>query len=99
MFRQTEVPILGLVENMSHFICDNCNGSSAIFGEGGGQRTAEHFDIPFIGQLPLEVRIRECADSGAPIFSAFPESPAAIAIQEIASALVKRAASLEQSTP
>ena len=70
MFRQTEVPILGLIENMSHFICDSCHGTSAIFGEGGGRRTAEHFGIPFIGQLPLDARIRECADGGAPIVSA-----------------------------
>jgi ATP-binding protein involved in chromosome partitioning len=95
MFRQTEVPILGLVENMSHFICDNCQESSAIFGEGGGRRTAEHFDIPFVGQLPLDARVRECADGGTPIVSAFPESTAAIAIREIANSLLERAQLLE----
>tara|TARA_Y100001960_G_C14606467_1_gene793511 strand:+ start:317 stop:1132 length:816 start_codon:yes stop_codon:yes gene_type:complete len=99
MFRQTEVPILGLVENMSHFVCDSCQGTSAIFGEGGGQRTAEHFDIPFIGQLPLDARIGECADGGDPIVSALPESPAANAVRDIAASIVSRATSLGQSMP
>lgn len=97
MFRQTEVPILGLVENMSHFVCSGCDQSSAIFGEGGGQRTADHFDIPFVGQLPLDALIRECADGGTPIVSAFPDSPPAVAIRDIAGALLDRAASLEQT--
>lgn len=97
MFRQTEVPILGLVENMSYFTCDHCDTSSPIFGEGGGQRTADHFGIPFIGQLPLDARVGECAQSGTPIVKAFPESSAAVAIREIAATLVDRAAALEES--
>ena len=69
----------------------------AIFGEGGGRRTAEHFGIPFIGQLPLDARIRECADGGAPIVSALPESPAANTVRDIAATIVDRAASFRQS--
>ena len=97
MFRQTEVPILGLVENMSHFVCDKCDGSSAIFGEGGGQRTAEQFDIPFLGQLPLDTRIRECADAGTPIVDAHPDSPTAGALRDIAGNLLDLASSSERS--
>ena len=93
MFRQTEVPVLGLIENMSYFVCDHCEESSAIFGEGGGQRTAEHFSIPYLGALPLETRVRECADAGTPIVDAHPDSASAAALRRIAASLLDRASS------
>ena len=89
MFRQTDVPILGLVENMSHFICSHCQHTSAIFGEGGGQRTADRFGIPLLAQIPLDSQLRDCSDSGTPFVEAAPDSPATRALNSLADALAE----------
>ena len=67
MFRKVDVPIIGVIENMAHFICPCCGDRTPIFGEGGGQEIANHFDIPLLGSIPLLPDIRESGDRGSPV--------------------------------
>ncbi len=75
MFRKVSVPILGIVENMSTHICTECGYEEPIFGRGGGEKMATDFDVEMIGQLPLDLRIREQTDSGTPSVIAEPDAP------------------------
>ena len=84
MFRKVQVPVLGVVENMALHVCSNCGHEEAIFGAGGGARMAEQYGIPLLGSLPLDIRIREQADSGRPTVVAEPEGRLARAYHEIA---------------
>lgn len=84
MFEKVEVPVLGIVENMSIHICSNCGHEEHIFGEGGGKRMAEQYDVDFLGALPLDIRIREETDAGKPTVVAEPESRIAQIYREIA---------------
>ncbi|HEB99104.1 MAG TPA: iron-sulfur cluster carrier protein ApbC [Thiotrichales bacterium] len=84
MFEKVEVPVLGIVENMSIHICSKCGHEEHIFGEGGGQRMAEQYDVDFLGALPLDIRIREETDSGKPTVVAEPDSRIAQIYREIA---------------
>ncbi len=88
MFRTTGVPILGLVENMSYFLCDDCGKRHHIFGHGGARVEAGRLGIPFLGEIPLDPLIRERADSGMPIVVIEPDGPQAAAYREIAAALM-----------
>ena len=97
MFQQVDVPILGLVENMSAYICPHCGETSHIFGHGGARTTAESMDIPFLGEIPLHIRIRETSDAGTPIVAAHPDDPQAQAFMDAASAM--RAALGAQDAP
>lgn len=74
MFRRVEVPILGLIENMSFFVCPKCSHPSEIFGTGGGDRMAAEYKVELLGKLPLDARIREQADGGKPTVAADPDS-------------------------
>jgi ATP-binding protein involved in chromosome partitioning len=67
MFRKVEVPVLGLIENMSYFVCPHCNERSDIFGHGGGREQAERLGVPFLGEVPLDPSIRAGGDSGTPV--------------------------------
>ncbi len=84
MFRKVSIPVLGVVENMSTHVCSACGHAEAIFGSGGAEKMVSDFDIPLLGQLPLDVGIRECSDSGVPIVIGSPESAAAHAYRETA---------------
>ena len=84
MFEKVEVPILGIVENMSIHICSQCGHEEHIFGEGGGERMASEYGVNFLGALPLEMRIREETDSGKPTVVAEPESRPSMIYREIA---------------
>ena len=84
MFEKVEVPILGIVENMSIHICSECGHEEHIFGEGGGNRMAEEYGVNFLGALPLETRIREETDTGKPTVVAEPESRPSMIYREIA---------------
>ncbi|MCC9002462.1 MAG: iron-sulfur cluster carrier protein ApbC [Candidatus Competibacter sp.] len=84
MFEKVEVPVLGIVENMSVHICSNCGHEEHIFGEGGGQRMAAQYQIPFLGSLPLDIRIREETDNGQPTVIAEPDSRIAELYRDIA---------------
>ena len=83
MFQQTRVPILGIVENMSYYICPHCNSQDYIFGHGGGRRAAEELGIPFLGEVPLDLAIRTQSDIGQPIVIAQPDAPSARTLREI----------------
>jgi ATP-binding protein involved in chromosome partitioning len=84
MFEKVDVPVLGIVENMSTHICSQCGHEEHIFGEGGGQRMAEQHNVPFLGALPLDIRIREEADGGTPTVIAEPDSRIAHIYRDIA---------------
>jgi ATP-binding protein involved in chromosome partitioning len=84
MFRQLNIPVLGAVENMSGFVCGHCGERTDIFGYGGGQRMAEELGIRFLGEVPIDVAVREGGDAGAPIVASQPDSPAARALADIA---------------
>ncbi len=84
MFEKVEVPVLGVVENMSIHICSQCGHEEPIFGQGGGQRMAAQYNVPFLGSLPLDIRIREETDSGQPTVVAEPDSRIAGLYREIA---------------
>lgn len=92
MFKKTQVPILGVIENMSVFTCPDCGSSHAIFGHGGARETAEKMGAPFLGEIPLVPRIRETSDAGQPISVSVPDGPEAKAFLDIAR---KVAAALE----
>lgn len=84
MFRKVEVPILGIVENMSYFICPECGHRSDIFAHGGARHEAERLGVPFLGEVPLAMPIRETSDGGRPIVASDPDSPHAKAYLMIA---------------
>ncbi|SIT70433.1 ATP-binding protein involved in chromosome partitioning [Ectothiorhodosinus mongolicus] len=84
MFEKVDVPVLGVVENMSIHICSKCGHEEHIFGQGGGERMAEEYDVDFLGALPLDVHIREQVDSGNPTVVASPEGRIAEIYREIA---------------
>lgn len=84
MFRRVEVPILGIIENMSYHICTNCGHREDIFSHGGAHRTADELDAEFLGEIPLDLQIRMTSDSGTPIVVAQPDSPHSKAYMAIA---------------
>jgi ATP-binding protein involved in chromosome partitioning len=84
MYQKLNIPVLGLVENMSYFACPNCQHESDIFGRGGGERTAQAMEIPFLGRIPIYEPIRRGGDEGHPLVMVEPESPAARAFQQVA---------------
>jgi ATP-binding protein involved in chromosome partitioning len=84
MFRKVDVPVLGLVENMSTFICPHCGERSDIFAHGGAKREAERLGVPFLGEVPLIMAIRETSDAGRPVVVSDPASPAAQAYRQMA---------------
>jgi ATP-binding protein involved in chromosome partitioning len=77
MYQKLNIPVLGLIENMSFFVCPSCRHESDIFGRGGGERLADEMGIPFLGSIPISERLREGGDTGVPIMLADPTSPAA----------------------
>jgi ATP-binding protein involved in chromosome partitioning len=96
MFQRLNVPILGVVENMSTFVCPHCHQQTAIFGDGGGQRIAEEYGVPLLARLPLDPETRAGGDEGLPITLRRPDSAAAAAFRALASAVVQR---LEELAP
>jgi ATP-binding protein involved in chromosome partitioning len=84
MFKQLEVPVIGVIENMSYFICPDCDTKHELFGRGGGERIARAFGVPFLGQVPLQPNVRMGGDEGQPVVIADPESPAAKALAGVA---------------
>jgi ATP-binding protein involved in chromosome partitioning len=90
MFRKLNVPILGIVENMSYFIAPDTGRRYGIFGEGGGQRVADEFGVPLLGQIPLEMQTREGGDAGVPVTVGHPDSAQAKAFRSIATAAIAR---------
>jgi ATP-binding protein involved in chromosome partitioning len=87
MFRKVEVPILGLIENMSYYVCPKCGHREDIFDHGGAHRTADELDAEFLGEIPLDLKIRETSDGGTPLVAADPDSRHAKAYGKIAERL------------
>lgn len=92
MFRKVSVPVLGIVENMSTHVCSNCGFEEPIFGSGGGERMSQDFEVDLLGQLPLDLRIREQTDSGTPTVVAEPDGAAAQAYLQTARRMAARLA-------
>jgi ATP-binding protein involved in chromosome partitioning len=90
MFEKTNVPILGIVENMSTYICPNCGNEAHIFGHGGARETAQKMGAPFLGEIPLVGKIRELSDAGTPVTAALPDSAESKAYLAIASEVAAR---------
>ncbi|HEY9517440.1 MAG TPA: Mrp/NBP35 family ATP-binding protein [Gemmatimonadaceae bacterium] len=82
MFQRVAVPVLGIVENMSYFVCDCCGTRTALFGEGGGKELADELKLPLLGQIPIHSAVRVAGDEGKPILVADPDSVVAKAILE-----------------
>jgi ATP-binding protein involved in chromosome partitioning len=87
MFKKLNVPVLGIVENMSTFVCPHCGNPTDLFGHGGAQAAASRYDVPFLGEIPLHLRIREGGDSGQPVVASAAESPEAEAFVQVARSL------------
>ncbi len=87
MFEQTKVPILGIIENMSYYICGHCGSRDHIFGEGGARRAANELGIPFLGEVPLDIPIRSQGDLGQPIVVSHPESASSVVLRQISEQL------------
>ncbi len=88
MFKKTGTPILGIIENMSYFICPHCGKQSDIFGSHGAQKTAENMGETFLGAIPLEMAIRETSDNGTPIVASAPDSPHTKSYESIAEKII-----------
>jgi ATP-binding protein involved in chromosome partitioning len=84
MFERVNVPVLGIIENMSYFACPHCGQRTEIFLAGGGTRLAAELGVPLLGQIPLQSGVADLADAGKPIIVADPESPAARALADMA---------------
>ena len=87
MFRKVDIPVLGVIENMSYFVCPHCGGRSDVFTHGGARRAAEEMGVDFLGELPLDMSIREGSDSGKPIVATDPQGMHADAYGAIAEAV------------
>jgi ATP-binding protein involved in chromosome partitioning len=99
MFRKVNVPVLGIVENMSTFICPHCSKSTDIFSHGGGEKAAEKLDVPFLGAVPIDPQIRQGGDEGRPIVTASPDSPQAKAFVDIAGKVAQQVSILNAAAP
>jgi ATP-binding protein involved in chromosome partitioning len=99
MFEKTATPILGVVENMAYFPDPTTGAPIEIFGRGGAKRTAEELGVPFLGEIPIDPKLRESGDAGAPLAATAPASPAGRAFAEIAESLAARLAEGEAGKP
>jgi ATP-binding protein involved in chromosome partitioning len=90
MFDKVSIPVLGIIENMSYFICPHCQGRSDIFAHGGARHEAEKRHVAFLGEVPLDMEIRETSDAGRPIAAASPDGPHAQVFRSIARALIAK---------
>jgi ATP-binding protein involved in chromosome partitioning len=84
MFQRVDVPVLGIVENMSYFVCPHCGERTDIFGHGGAEHEAARIGVPFLGAVPLHMKIREFSDAGTPVVASEPDGEHATIFREIA---------------
>ena len=99
MFQKVKVPILGIVENMSMFVCENCGHEHPIFGHGGARATAEALAMPFLGEIPLVPKIRELSDAGTPVIVTEPEGKESAAFMEVAKKVATALESPQRPAP
>jgi ATP-binding protein involved in chromosome partitioning len=90
MAQKVGIPILGVVENESYFVCDGCDKRHELFGAGGGQKVAEFAEAPLLGRIPIDPKVREWGDAGTPVVQAAPQSAIASAFMEVAERLAGR---------
>lgn len=90
MFDKVNIPVLGIVENMSQFVCPHCQTVTEIFHHGGGRKAAELFGVSFLGEIPLQLKVRESGDAGVPVVAGAPDSPEAKAFMEVAKNIAGR---------
>jgi ATP-binding protein involved in chromosome partitioning len=90
MFEKVHVPVLGIVENMSYFVCSHCGEREEIFSHGGAKKAAASFEVPFLGELPIQTSVRVGADTGHPIVATSPDSPASKAFSDIACEMARQ---------
>jgi len=98
MFDKLNVPLFGVIENMSYFVCPHCDERTEIFGYGGGRKAAEELGLEFLGEIPLDRDTREGADKGVPITESEPESPQAQAFLQVAKQVAARCSMLQFAT-
>jgi len=98
MFDKLNVPVFGVVENMSYFVCPHCNERTEIFGHGGGRRAAEELGLEFLGEIPLDLKTRIGADEGVPIVESDPDSEQAQAFVRVAEQVAARCSTLQFAT-
>jgi ATP-binding protein involved in chromosome partitioning len=96
MFEKLNVPVFGIVENMSYFVCPHCSGRSEVFGHGGAAEAADDLGLDFLGEVPLTVAVRKSGDEGTPIVAADPESPVAAAFNTIAGKVAAKLSVLQR---
>src|SRR2546426_5894758 len=89
MFERVGVPVIGVVENMSYFVCPHCGERTDVFRAGGGQRLADELGVPLVGRVPLQAGVSDLADAGRPIVGAEPASPPGVALREMAERVVQ----------
>ena len=99
MFQKTQVPILGVVENMSVFVCPDCGHAHHIFGHGGARETAEKLGVPFLGEIPLVAKVRELSDAGTPVMVTDPDGPEAKAFLAVAEKVAASLKTAERPAP
>jgi ATP-binding protein involved in chromosome partitioning len=99
MFRKVDVPVFGIVENMSYFLCPSCGHRAEIFSHGGARATAERYGVDFLGEIPLDLTIREHTDAGRPPVVSTPDGPQAAAYLEIASKVIAKLAPADTTRP
>ncbi len=99
MFRKVDVPVLGFIENMSYFLCPHCGERSDIFSHGGARKEAEKLGVEFLGEIPLDISIRETSDGGKPIVLSQPDSPHAKVYKQIAARLWEKLSGGAQQRP
>jgi ATP-binding protein involved in chromosome partitioning len=99
MFDSLKIPVLGLVENMSYFICDGCDKKHFIFDEGGGRRMAEKYNLDMLAEFPLDPALRASGDQGMPITEESPESDSALRFMELARKVAEKIAAIQHAGP
>ena len=99
MFRKVDVPVLGIVENMSYFLCPHCGERSDIFSHGGARREAEKLGVDFLGEIPLDMAIRETSDGGHPIVVSDPGSAHSKTYRAIAEQVWKKVSAEPRKAP
>lgn len=99
MFQKVNVPLLGIIENMSYFVCGHCGERTDIFSHGGGKSAADKLGVPFLGNIPIDPAIRDGGDTGHPIVVTDPSSPQAGAFRDIASRIIDELGGKEKSGP
>jgi len=96
-FTQLKVPVLGIVENMSYFVCENCDHRHEIFSHGGGKRVAEELGLPFLGEIPIDPAVVAGSDQGKPIFLENPDAPASKAYRDVAGQIAAQLSIIQAS--